>query len=90
MTINIKDIEKMSNDELINTFEKVGIDYTNVSIEAVNRTVSGFTDEEKQKVERIQMIINTRIYDNLENKIDMSEAPERVEDYIKILSSDER
>ena len=79
----------MSNDELIDMFEKVGIDYANVSKEVCNR-VSDFTDEENQKAERIQMIINTQIYDNLTDKIDMSEATERFEEYIKMLSSNER
>lgn len=64
MAISIKDIEKMSNDELIDEYERICINYVNLGKEIYFRTTKEvLTNEENQKTQRVNLVMNTNLYD---------------------------
>lgn len=90
MKLSVEDIEKMNNDELIDEYEKTCIDYVNLGKEIYVRTIKEiFTNEESEKVKRINMVMNTNLYDFACEVGHKNDIKNGVESYVNEIASDE-
>lgn len=90
MNLNLEDIKKMSNDELIDKHESICINYVNLGKEIYTRTVKEiFTDEESERVQRINLVMNTNLYDFACEVGHKNSIKDGVESYVNRISNDE-
>ena len=91
MKINVEDIKKMNNDEVIENFEITCINYVNFSKEIFFRKRDEtFTNEESQKITRINLVMNSNMYDFACEVGYEDTIKKGVESYVDTISSDER